>query len=197
MKYSETGRKYSQIPSVIGRPKKFETVDELEAAIEKYFRSCFVKVQRRELIRASDDEDSEKEYAWIDVVDEEGNPLYEQIRPLTVTGLAVALDTTRETLLDYENKPENAAFSDSIKRAKQRIHTYAEEYLFDGKNQTGAIFNLKNNWGWVDRTETDLTTKGKSLNVSAAVAAKADDILKEDSVADVITENSDDQQGKA
>ena len=48
MKQFETGRKYSQVPSIrrVGRPKKFETVEELEDAIQKYFDSCFVKVQR-------------------------------------------------------------------------------------------------------------------------------------------------------
>lgn len=185
MKNYEVSRKFSQIPSVKGRPKKFQSVEELEDLIEKYFRSCFLKVQRRELVREkdSDDPDSEAEFAWVDVVDDDGNPMYEQIRPFTVTGLANALDTTRETLLDYENKPENAAFSDAIKRAKGFIHQYAEEYLFEGKNQTGAIFNLKNNYGWVDRTETDLTTKGDKINPSV-VAAKVDDILKTDTPED-------------
>lgn len=186
MKAYETGRKYSQVPSIKGRPKKFQSVEELEELIEKYFRSCFVKVQRKELVRPKQEGDNEagdeipeNQYIYVDVLDDDGNPLREQIRPLTITGLANALDTTRDTLLDYENKPENAAFSDTIKRAKAFVHQYAEEYLFEGKNQTGAIFNLKNNYGWVDRTETDLTTKGDKIN-AAAVSAKADDILKDD-----------------
>lgn len=183
MKNFETGRKYATIPSVrkVGRPKKFESVEELEEQVEAYFRSCFSKIRRRELLRAADpgDPDSKNEYVWIDCHDDEGNQLYEQIRPFTVTGLANALDTNRETLLDYENKPENADFSDTIKRAKEFIHQYAEEYLFEGKNQTGAIFNLKNNWGWVDRTETDITSKNKEIS-AAVVSAKADDILKND-----------------
>lgn len=101
------------------------------------------------------------------------------IQQPTITGLAVALDTTRETLLDYENKPENENFSDTIKRAKAFIHAYTEQYLYDGKNQTSGIFVMKNNFGWVDRTETDLTSKNKQLS-GIAVAAKAADILKTD-----------------
>ena len=73
-------------------------------------------------------------------------------KPYTITGLAVALDTSRETLLDYGNKEE---FSDTIKRAKVKIHKYAEEYLCSGKSATGAIFNLKNNWGWKDKQEVE------------------------------------------
>lgn len=173
------------MPSVRGRPKKFQSVDELEELIEKYFRSCFAPVQKRIVVtkRDPDDDDSKDVYDWVDAVDDDGNKLYEQIRPLTITGLAVALDTSRDVLLDYENKPENAQFSNTIKRAKNIIHTYAEEYLFEGKNQTGAIFNLKNNYGWVDRTETDLTTKGDKIN-PAVVAAKVDDILKNDTPED-------------
>lgn len=114
-----------------GRPLKFKTVEQLQNAIDLYFISC------------EDPEDSTK-----------------YIRPLTITGLANALDTSRETLLDYEEKEE---YSDTIKRAKGKIHQYVEEYLFIGKNQTGAIFNLKNNYNWKDKTEQDITTGGEKI----------------------------------
>lgn len=83
-------------------------------------------------------------------------------KPFTITGLAIALDTSRETLMEYEGREK---FADTIKRAKQRCENYAEEYLFEGKNQTGAIFALKN-YGWKDKTETDHTTGGQPMNVS-------------------------------
>lgn len=73
--------------------------------------------------------------------------------PYTVSGLAIALDMTRETLLRYEEQNE---FSDTIKRAKQRVEGYAEMCLFKGGGiATGVIFNLKNNFGWKDKTEID------------------------------------------
>jgi hypothetical protein len=71
-------------------------------------------------------------------------------RPLTITGLALALDTNRETLLDYQSKDE---FSDTVTRAKLRIHNFAEESLWQPKVAQGVIFNLKNNHGWSDRHE--------------------------------------------
>lgn len=71
-------------------------------------------------------------------------------RPYSITGLALELDTSRETLLNYEQKQE---FFDTIKRAKLRCENFAEEKLFTARNVTGAIFNLKNNYGWVDRQE--------------------------------------------
>lgn len=72
--------------------------------------------------------------------------------PLTMTGLAIALDTDRQTLVNYGNKEE---FFDTIKRIKLVVENFAESCLFDGKNTAGVIFNLKNNYGWVDKQEID------------------------------------------
>lgn len=86
--------------------------------------------------------------------------------PLTVTGLALALDTTRETIMDYQEKDE---YSDTIKRAKLRVQNYAEKRLF-GNNATGPIFALKN-FGWSDKQEqhvTGTTTVIMKSNIPAA-----------------------------
>ena len=71
--------------------------------------------------------------------------------PYTVTGLALALDMTREGLIHYANKD---GFTDTIKKAKQRVEAYIEKKMY-GNNVTGLIFNLKNNFGWVDRQEIE------------------------------------------
>jgi hypothetical protein len=74
-------------------------------------------------------------------------------RPYTVSGLAYALGTNRQTLINYEGNEE---FFDTIKGAKARIECYNEEKLYD-KNvpTTGVIFNLKNNYGWKDKQEIE------------------------------------------
>jgi recombination DNA repair RAD52 pathway protein len=80
----------------------------------------------------------------------------EKKRPYTMTGLANALDTTRETLLDYQHKKK---YSYSIKKAKSKCEQYAEENLFRSSQVAGIIFNLKNNYNrWVDRQEMGLDT---------------------------------------
>lgn len=82
----------------------------------------------------------------------------------TVTRLALQLDTTRETLMDYESKDE---YSDAIKKAKLRIEANVEEALFNKDAPVvGVIFNLKNNYGWVDKSERDVTSGGKPINVN-------------------------------
>lgn len=71
-------------------------------------------------------------------------------KEITVTGLALALDTSRETLLDYEGRAE---FADAVKRAKYKV---ALEYEKDLRRQgrSGDIFALKN-FGWTDRQEIE------------------------------------------
>lgn len=81
----------------------------------------------------------------------------------TITGLAYHLDLTREGLAHYSKKNE---FTDTIKRAKQRVEAYIEQRLFEA-NATGSIFNLKNNFGWKDKTETELSTpEGRPLEIN-------------------------------
>lgn len=142
-----------------GRPLKFGTPEELKEKIDDYFRSC-----------------------WRQKIDQFGNPVFlkdangkktdekvmVQFRPYTITGLALALDTTRETLLEYEGEVEgrerSIEFADAVKRAKLACHQYAEEQLYIGRNPTGPIFNLKNNYGWKDKNETDFTSGGQVIN---------------------------------
>lgn len=75
-------------------------------------------------------------------------------RPLTVTGLAYALDLTRKGLIDYANK--NDEFGNTIKRAKLLVEKFNEERLYGTGQVTGTIFNLKNNFGWKDAQDVNV-----------------------------------------
>lgn len=78
--------------------------------------------------------------------------------PYTITGLALALDTSRETLCEYEERPE---FVDTIKSAKGKCEKQIEVMALKGKyNPAFAIFNLKNNYGWKDKNESEIYGKG-------------------------------------
>lgn len=104
------------------RPRKYNTVEEMDIAIDKYFADC-------------------------DAKDE----------PYTMTDLALALGfLERKSLIDYCNyeDDEDKQFLHSIKKAKAKCEGSIERGLLSGKyNPTGAIFNLKNNYGWVDKQE--------------------------------------------
>lgn len=71
-------------------------------------------------------------------------------RPYTITGLGLALDMSRQDLINYSKKEK---FFDTIKRAKMRVENYLEERLINDSSATGIIFNLKNNYGWKDKQE--------------------------------------------
>lgn len=75
--------------------------------------------------------------------------------PWTISGLCLHLDITRETLCNYE-KDEN--YFDAIKKAKLKIENYAEKLLFSSVTFTpGIVFNLKNNFGWKDKQDHEVT----------------------------------------
>ncbi len=99
--------------------------------------------------------------AYFDHCDEVGEPY-------TITGLALALDTYRDVLIDYQNKDE---YSNAVKRAKQRCENFAEKRIYADKNAAGPIFALKN-YGWKDKTETDITSKGEQLGSPDPVLAE-------------------------
>jgi hypothetical protein len=107
----------------VGRPLKFETVEDLQSAIEDYFANT-------------------KQEDWL------------------ITGLAVHLNTSRETLMDYEGRKE---FSDAVKGAKDRIEMAYERDLRT-RGTAGSIFGLKN-FGWVDRIET--ANRNTNLDIPA------------------------------
>lgn len=78
----------------------------------------------------------------------------EKEKPYTVSGLAYSLDIDRQTLINYE---ERDSFSSLIKKAKAKIQAQLEENALIGKgNPTFTIFNLKNNYGWKDKTEMEI-----------------------------------------
>lgn len=133
-----------------GRPLKFKSVKDLQSKIDAYFDSCWDEIATEKPAEIKDGKYKEQEQKNTRI----------QVRPYTITGLALALDTTRETLLDYENKESRAEYSDTIKKAKLRCHNFAEEQLFIGKAAAGPIFNLKNNYGWKDQQQLEHMGEG-------------------------------------
>ena len=145
-----------KVTNPVGRPPMYKTVEDMQKVIDGYFEEC------------------QGEY----LTDEEGNimtdkngyPIKRKEKPLTITGLALALGFNgRQALLNYEGKSE---FVDTIKRAKSRIEQYAEERLFDKDGVNGAKFNLSNNFsGWSERQQID-----SNVNLAPVVFTGSDKI---------------------
>lgn len=77
----------------------------------------------------------------------------------TISGIAYLLGMTTQAFRDYEKKDE---FLCTVKEAKQRVEMSLEQRLA-GTAVTGSIFSLKNNFGWKDKVEQDITSGGKPI----------------------------------
>jgi len=105
-----------------GRPVKYDSVDEVSRIIDEYFKTDAYVGEGKDRVYAP-----------------------------TMSGLAYALDLSRQGLLDYANKDK---FYDTIKKARQKIEIALEQRL-SGAAPAGTIFNLKNNFGWKDKQDIE------------------------------------------
>jgi len=124
-----------------GRPVKYDSVDEVRQIIELYFET--------------------------DAFIGEGDM---RMYAPTMSGLAYALDLSRQGLLDYANKEQ---FYDTIKKARQRVEIALEQRLA-GQAPAGTIFNLKNNFGWRDKQELE---HSGSIDMSSKTTQELEDIV--------------------
>ena len=124
----------------VGRPPMYKTKEEIQEKIDAYFKSC----------EGSYLTDSEGNC----ILNKYGMPVVVGSKPLTITGLALALGfTSRQALLNYQAKDE---FVDTILRAKAKVECYAEERLFDKDGANGAKFSLANNFeGWKEKQQIE------------------------------------------
>lgn len=126
----------------VGRPRLYETPEQLEAAIEDYFNPEVIE---------------ETQTGFGKLTRELGRQTRQDS---TITGLAYHLGfESRQSFYDYETIPE---FSYIIKRARLRVESSYEARL-SANNVAGAIFALKN-MGWADKSEMDVTSKGEQIN---------------------------------
>jgi hypothetical protein len=100
-------------------------------------------------------------------------------KPYTVTGLCLHLNCDRKTLINYEESEE---YFHTIKMAKMRIENWLEEKSLIGEtNPTVTIFNLKNNFGWKDKTEVETsgeTTVNNKIDFSKLTTDQIRELLK-------------------
>ena len=124
----------------VGRPLVYKTKEEMQEKIDKYFKSCEGTILK--------DDDGNT------VFNKYGTPVIVGAKPLTITGLALALGfNSRQALLNYQAREE---FNDTITRAKTFVEQYCEERLFDKDGANGAKFSLANNFeGWKEKQQIE------------------------------------------
>jgi len=131
----------------LGRPPMYESPEEMQATIDLYFLACRVhRTDNTELLIKLDEDQ-------LLIVND-----IEDVVP-SISGLAYTLGFSTEAFRCYEKKDD---FLATVKRAKQRVEMSLEQRLA-GQAVTGSIFSLKNNFGWKDKVETDITSGGKPI----------------------------------
>jgi hypothetical protein len=88
---------------------------------------------------------------------------FERETTWTMSGLALALNTSRATLLDYKGRN---GYAHIINTAKAKIEEFVEKKLLErGLSPAGPIFNLCNNYkNWHQKQEQDLNIGGQANN---------------------------------
>ena len=120
-----------------GRPAIYTSIDDMQESVDTYFIDI---ARNRAAIRLQEPlPDNTSTDNW--------HP--------TVTGLATAIGMDREGIKTYGKRDE---FSYTIKRARNRVQEYLEQRLYDS-SPAGAIFNLKNNYGWRDEKHLSVDTQ--------------------------------------
>ena len=130
--------------------RKFNSPEEMQQKINAYFEDCKGEVLT--------DKEGEP------IFDKFGEPVMVGAKPLTVTGLALALGfTTRQALLNYQARGE---YRSIIETAKLKIENYAEMRLYDRDGWNGARFNLQNNFrAWDADKPQDNGKKAPAINI--------------------------------
>ena len=106
-------------------------------------------------------------------------------KPYTMSGLAYYLDVDRRTIVNYTKEEE---FFPAIKKARDRVQMQLEENaLLNKGNPTFTIFNLKNNFDWKDKIETN-TENFEQINESLHNIANLINNPVEDRTEDSISE---------
>ena len=103
--------------NVGGRPLKFETVEDLDAAIDAYLGDCAPHIVKTKVRMTKVDGTA----YWAE------DEVFSEQKPLSVSGAAFAMGTNRQTLLDYK---ERAEYTDSIRRLLAACEAYTESMLY-------------------------------------------------------------------
>lgn len=138
------------VSAAMANKRKFTSPDEMQAKIDQYFDDC-----KGEMLTRED---------GTPILNKFGEPVWVGVKPLTVTGLALALGfTTRQALLNYQGRGEYKAI---IEAAKLKIENYAEMRLYDKDGCNGARFNLQNNFrAWDADKPQDNGKKAPAINI--------------------------------
>ncbi len=143
------------VPGLGGRPLKYKSAEELRKDAEKYFDSCW-----EEYWVANKDRDGNI-IGWTQQFDREGKPMMVLKERPTITGLALALGTSRMLLLEYEKRTDE--LGEVVREAKALVEYYYEKGTSEGDiHPAVGIFALKN-FNWTDVVQINTNQQPERL----------------------------------
>jgi len=141
--------------------RKFEP-KEFTEKVENYIKSI---TATRTLTHSVDTGNKDSKGKPIYVSEPRLNNLGEEVqedyyfKPPTITSLALYLDIEKSNLI--KNYGNNMDYQHSYKKVLAICEQYTESRLLTDKNVAGIIFSLKNNYGWKDKQEFEISAKNK------------------------------------
>jgi transcriptional regulator with XRE-family HTH domain len=172
----------------LGRPPKYATARQLQKIINAYFAECdphwvdeeywdypFIEVEeslepqahggalKRAKVR---DRDAEMTL--------QVRKTWTQQEPYTMSGLARRIGLSRQALMEYK-KDRGDEFGDTIKAARSIVEEFNERLLLSGKYATGAIFNLKVNFGFKEHEEENPPPENPIIFINNVPVPKEDE----------------------
>lgn len=167
----------------MGRHKKY-TPKQLRTAIDAYFASIGRTVTVTEEYPTGErDESGHAIMAQREVYADSGEPIrrYEYIIPPTAGGLCASLGISRETWSSYCDQRQHPELADITAAARERLLAYREEQLLtrEGKNVKGIIFDLQNNYKWLDRSEVEIGQDTRTQLADAPSLAEKLELIRQ------------------
>lgn len=134
----------------VGQYRKYRSPQDLQTHIDEYFNSCLAPLRNKDgdIVR-----------------DGSGDPVFVQMKPYTLSGMASYLGITTGTLRTYHNKSRAGLippeYADVVVMARQKIEEYAESQLYTRDGNRGGQFVLQAAFGWQTKAEQQIAKLNK------------------------------------
>ena len=123
------------VPIRSGRPRIYETEHDLMVAIDDYFETCNSRLKT--------------------FVDKDGNETTALVpEPYSIAGLRNHIRVNHDTIATYKQ-----VYPEAIRYAYDKIEADTVRRMLETSNQAGAIFYLKNAFGYRDEKQIESTNK--------------------------------------
>lgn len=164
------------------RKYKWRSPKQLQALVDEYFDSCYGPVRNPKTGGFYENED--------------GTLTIGQIKPFTISGLALYTHIETQTLREYKKETidslgwptdtdyDGPQYSEIMLEAVKRVENYAEERLYDRDGFGGGRFVLNAAFKWtekkeqaeIDNMKAQIKLKEKELKFRKKQAALGDDV---------------------